>query len=126
MTPQSKRATAGTVTPQMDALAGTPITNPHKELTMNTNTPTRPGGATTAISPSLGRAYRSGAKTVDQLLVELADQFIADAKAIDPTITGGWLYRDLTRGGRERDPHGVVQGFYLEREHAPLVRKAGA
>ena len=46
MTPQSKRATAGTVTPQMDALAGAPITNPHKELMMQSNTTSAPGGAT--------------------------------------------------------------------------------
>lgn len=123
MLTQNKRATAGTVTPQMDALAGAPITNPHKELMMQSNTTSAPSGATTAISPSLGKAYRSGAKSVDQLLVELADQFIADAKAIDPTITGGWLYRDLT--APERDDRGAVQGFYLEREHAPMCRKAG-
>ena len=126
MSPQSKTAVAGTTTVSNAALEGGSVSTQCMEMTMNTNTPTRPGGATTAISPSLGRAYRSGAATVDQLLVELADQFIADAKAIDPTITGGWMYRDLTRGGRERDPHGAVQGFYLEREHAPLVRKAGA
>lgn len=46
MTAQSKRATAGTVTPQMDALAGAPMSNHSMEMTMNTNTPTRPGGAT--------------------------------------------------------------------------------
>jgi hypothetical protein len=121
---QSKRATAGTVTPQMDALAGAPMSNHAMEMTMDTNTPARPGGATTAISPSLGKAYRSGAKSVDQLLVELVDQFKLDAMAIDPTITGAWLARDMTMRGR--DPGGAVHGLFLERENSPLVRKAGA
>lgn len=81
-------------------------------------------GQTSAITPTLGAAYRSGAQSADQLLVDLADRFIADAMAIDPTITGGWLYRDLTAPGR--DDRGAVQGILLEREHAPLCRRVGA
>ena len=77
-------------------------------------------GTTTMISPAVGAAYRSGAGTVDQLLVELVDQFRLDAMTIDPTITGLWLYRDLT--APDRDPKGAVQGFFLERAHAPLCR----
>lgn len=72
------------------------------------------------ISPALGAAYRSGAVTPDQLLVELADQFKRDAMAIDPTITGMWLARDLTMEGR--DLRGVVNGIILERAHSPFVR----
>lgn len=70
------------------------------------------------ISPALGTAYRSGAVTVDQLLVELADQFKRDAMAIDPTITGFLLCRDLRIEGR--DPTGAVNGIVLERAHAPV------
>jgi|GEM_PF-6506870 len=80
----------------------------------------------TTISPALGAAYRSGAKTVDQLLVELADQFKRDATAIDPTITGFLICRDLRMEGR--DPCGAVNGIVLERDHAPVHpgRKGGA
>lgn len=80
-----------------------------------------------AISPALGATYRSGAKTVDQLLVELADQFKLDAMAIDPTITGMWLCRDMLMEGR--DIGGAPNGLVLERAHAPLLasqQKAGA
>tara|TARA_R100000365_G_C2690038_1_gene32251 strand:+ start:268 stop:543 length:276 start_codon:yes stop_codon:yes gene_type:complete len=82
------------------------------------------GGATTTLSPTLGRAYRSGAATIDQLLLELMDQFKRDAMAIDPTIIGAWVCRDLT--AHDRDPGGAVHGIVLEREHTRLVRKAGA
>lgn len=83
--------------------------------------------AVTKISPAMSIALRSGASTVDQLLVELVDQFKRDAMAIDPTITGLWLYRDQTMPGR--DLGGAVQGLFLDRAHAPLRasdRKAGA
>lgn len=88
---------------------------------------TAAAASVTAISPALGAAYRSGAKTIDQLLVELADQFKRDAMAIDPTITGMWLSRDMTMEGR--DLSGAPAGIFLERAHAPLrtsERKAGA
>lgn len=70
------------------------------------------------LSPALGNALRSGATTTDQLLVELVDQFKLDAMAIDPTILGVWLYRDMTMLGR--DPSGAVQGLFIERKHSPL------
>lgn len=78
------------------------------------------------ISPTVGKALRSGAMTTDQLLVELVDQFKLDAMAIDSTITGLWLYRDMTMP--DRDIRGAVQGLFLEREHAPLLssEKVGA
>lgn len=72
------------------------------------------------ISPALGAALRSGAKTTDQILIELMDQFVEDAKAIDPTILGAWVGRDLTLPGRQRDPGGAVQSVFFERAHAPL------
>lgn len=75
-------------------------------------------GETTTITPTLGKAYRSGAKTVDQLLVNLMDQFVEDAKAIDPTIIGAWVGRDMTTRGR--DPGGAVQSVFLEREGMEL------
>lgn len=70
------------------------------------------------ISPALGGAFRSGATTVDQLLVELADQFKRDAMAIDPTITGFLICRDLQMEGR--DPRGALNGIVLERPHAQV------
>lgn len=80
----------------------------------------------TAISPALGAAYRSGAKTPDQLLVELADQFKRDAMAVDPTITGIWLSRDMRMEGRHC---GAPNAIIFERKGEPLRasdEKAGA
>ena len=50
MQPQSKRATAGTVTLSMDALAGAPTSNPSMEMTMTHNTTTPALGAITLAS----------------------------------------------------------------------------
>lgn len=124
---QSKRADPGRSTLSNAALAGGSNHPTDMEMTMTSHNTSAPVGATTTISPTLGKVYRSGAATTDQLLVELCDQFKLDAKAIDPTITGLWLYRDLT--APNRDPRGAVSGFFIEREHAPLRssdRKAGA
>ena len=80
----------------------------------------------TAISPALGAAYRSGAKTTDQMLVELADQFKRDAMAIDPTITSVWLSRDMRM---ESNHAGAPNAIIFERKGEPLRAsdgKAGA
>jgi hypothetical protein len=71
----------------------------------------------TAISPALGAAYRSGAKSTDQLLVELADQFKRDAMAVDPTITGIWLCRDMRM---ESNYAGAPNAIIFERKGEPL------
>jgi hypothetical protein len=69
------------------------------------------------IPPALATVYRSGAVGTHQELVELVDQFKRDAMAIDPSITGIWMFTDQTIPDL---PHGLVQGLYIEREHAPL------
>jgi len=71
------------------------------------------------ISPALGSVYRSGAQSADDQLIELVDHFKQDAMAIDPSITGLWLGHDATIPGRRS----AVVSLYLEREHAPFVRK---
>ncbi|MBL8576126.1 MAG: hypothetical protein JNK47_02785 [Mesorhizobium sp.] len=82
--------------------------------------------STTAISPALGRVYRNmkSEASIDAHLNELACQFVADAKAIDPTIKGGWVCNSLMLEGR--DPAGAVVSIYLEREQEPFVRRRKA
>ncbi|MFC3721809.1 hypothetical protein [Neoaquamicrobium sediminum] len=58
-----------------------------------------------------------------QRLDALAAQFIKDAKAIDPSITGGWAGYDAVQLPQQR-----LHYLYLERPEAPFVqqRKGGA
>ncbi|MBL8577696.1 MAG: hypothetical protein JNK47_10750 [Mesorhizobium sp.] len=76
------------------------------------------------VAPTLARVYRTGAIDVDTLLEELLVQFKSDAQAIDPTIKGAWVGRDLTMEGRV--PSGAVSSVYFERDHAPFVRRRQA
>lgn len=75
----------------------------------------------TRLSPALGRVVRAVPDDIDAQLNELASQFLNDAKAIDPTIKGGWICNTLLL--ENRPPSGAVAGVYFERDEAPLVRK---
>ncbi|MBX3584307.1 MAG: hypothetical protein KF810_20690 [Rhizobiaceae bacterium] len=80
----------------------------------------------TRISPALARVYRNvkADAGVDAHLNELAVQFLNDAKAIDPTIKGGWVCNTLMLENRAAS--GAVAGVYFERDEAPFVRKRRA
>lgn len=104
-------------------LPGHGSTNAQKDMEMNKHVnSTAPAGAASVerISPALSAVYRSGAETIDAQLTELVDQFKRDAMAIDPTITGLWMGKDLTFDDR---PHGAVQSVFLERDHAPFAQR---
>lgn len=47
------------------------------------------------VSRPLGKVYRSGAQTIGDQLNELTDQFILDARRIDPSIKGGGAIYDM-------------------------------
>lgn len=54
--------------------------------------------AATTISPALAKVYRTGVTDTNTMLVELADRFKEDAKAIDPSIKGAWFGHDAKDG----------------------------
>jgi hypothetical protein len=56
---------------------------------------------------------RTGAKEVNDLLVELAIKFRNAAMLIDPTITGCWLGHDVDQG--------LMHWIHLERPATPFV-----
>lgn len=73
----------------------------------------------TEISPTLSRVYRSGAQTMDDQLSELVTQFKLDAMAIDPSIKGAWVGRDMTIEGRDN----AVMSIFLERDSNPFIQR---
>lgn len=80
------------------------------------------GPVVTAISPTLGKVFRSSGRDVDTQLKVLVDQFKEDAKAIDPTIKGAWIGHDMSLDDREQ----ALMSIYFERDHAPFVRRSKA
>ena len=81
----------------------------------------------TAMSPALGRALRGSTDVndIDTQLTILFEQFNRDARAIDPTITGAWVMRDLTVKGRACDPRGAISCIAFQRGDDGLFRPSG-
>ncbi len=75
--------------------------------------------AATAISPALSKVYRDGAVSIDDQLSALVTQFKTDAMAIDPSIKGAWVGRDMTIEGRTA----AVMQIFLERDSNPFVQR---
>jgi hypothetical protein len=78
-------------------------------------------GMVGVIPPAVARVYTTGAKTVDDQLNELVDDFYRNAKMIDPSITRAMVYTDETMSSTGRRP---IAGIYFERPNGfPLIRR---
>lgn len=83
-----------------------------------------------SVNSVVASVAKTGAKTVDAQLVELADKFKEAAKIIDPTIKGAWFGHSADDNKlfwvqleRDRDPFGAILRTALSSEIERLYRE---